>query len=340
MDIPDILTMLPLIVTILLTVFGAGGIVAVFLQMRYQKLQNLEEKIRLERQKVYLEILQPLFVLLKKPCTDEELFNVLNSVNYRKATYELSFIGSDEVIRAYGDLMQFFWNSETPNSPRMISSETNKKTLILMGNLLLAIRKDFGNNKTKLKNIDMLRHLIKDLYKFHESEVRENIESESSKQTNSGIPSVFVQSYKLLSNVTANDLTEKKNDIVREYSKEDQAVVTKINEMRDWMPPTMNFIAECAISEDFLKLGLNTVLLKTYIDKNIQEMKLLANSAETKKIDALKFVNYLENVKNGADFGTQAVDKHNSGQLTESVQLLTTAANHNIKAITNITQFQ
>ena len=144
-----------LILLIILTSISAGGIVAVYYKNRLEKLRDLEDKMRQERKKVYLDILQPLFLLLKKP-SDKELFDLVNSPEYRQTTYELSFIGSDDAIRTYGDLMQFFYRSENPKEPKLTSWDQNVKTLNLIGKLLLAIRKDFGNANTKLEEKDMV----------------------------------------------------------------------------------------------------------------------------------------------------------------------------------------
>ena len=93
----------------------------------------------------------------------------MNSIAYRQATFELALVGSDEVVRAFRDLMQHFYTSGNPNKSDPSDIEHSKQTLRLTGKFLLTIRKDFGNKDTRLRDIDMLRHLITDLEKFEKS---------------------------------------------------------------------------------------------------------------------------------------------------------------------------
>jgi hypothetical protein len=166
MESSEFLSLLP---TILLVILGSGSIVAIFIENRYRKLQSLEEKLREERQKIYVKVLEPFFLLFKKPTDDKALFELMNSIAYRQATFELALVGSDEVVRAFGDLMQHFYTSGNPNKSDPSDIEHSKQTLRLTGKFLLTIRKDFGNKDTRLRDIDMLRHLITDLEKFEKS---------------------------------------------------------------------------------------------------------------------------------------------------------------------------
>lgn len=320
-----------LILLLILTSLSAGGIVAIYYKNRLEKLRDLDDKIRQERKKVYLGILQPLFLLLKKP-SDKELFDLINTSEYRQTTYELSFIGSDDAIRTYGDLMQFFYRSENPKEPKLTSWNRNVKTLNLIGKLLLAIRKDFGNSKTKLKENDMLRHVIKDLYKFEDPDFFKDIESIPGLSNPQLLPKSFALSYKMLTldNIGFAEKDKISKDIV--LSDTDNAAITKMQAMKEWMPPTFNFIADCALSGDILKLGLNTELLRNYIELNFTEMKNLAENANAKKEALMIFVSCLENLKQGAYFGSQAVDKRNSGNLDDSNRLFILSAHYNTMA--------
>lgn len=102
----------------------------------------------------------------------------------------------------------------------------------------------------------------------------------------------------------------------------DQAAIAKMLSMGDWMVPTMDVIGESLGDGDFLKAGLNAVLLRVYIDKNLPEMRQLANGATTKKAAALEFVAYLEDMRSASDKIVQAADKYNSGDITNSVSIL------------------
>lgn len=320
-----------LILLVVLTSLSAGGIVAIYYKNRLETLRDLDDKIRQERKKVYLDILQPLFLLLKKP-SDKELFDLVNTLEYRQTTYELSFIGSDDAIRTYGDLMQFFYRSENPKEPKLSSWDRNVKTLDLVGKLLLAIRKDFGNSKTDLKENDMLRHVIKDLYKFEDPDFFRDNESIQGLSNPQLLPQIFALSYKMLAadNVGFDGKDKTSKDIV--LSETDNAAIAKMHAMKEWMPPTFNFIADCALSGDILKLGLNTELLRNYIELNFIEIKNLAENANTKKDALMTFVSCLENLKQGAYFGSKAVDKRNSGNLDESNRLFILSAHFNTMA--------
>lgn len=159
----EILELIP----IALTIFGSGSIIVVIIQYRYQKLQSLEEKLREERRKVYLDVLKPMIFLFKKQSKDEELFDIINDLDYRRATVDLALIGSDDVVRAYGDLMQHFYSSDKKMPEDQIKIENIK----LVAKLLLTIRKDFSYSRTQLEPYDMLRHMITDLERFTRDEI-------------------------------------------------------------------------------------------------------------------------------------------------------------------------
>ena len=153
-----------------LTIIGSGSLIAIYIQYRYQKLLVLEGKLRDERRKVYLDVLKPFIISFKKNPDPEELTKLLNSDEFRTATVDLNLIGSDDVIRAYGNLMQYTFKSKTRNQ-NLSESDAKKATLSLLnlvGRLFLAIRKDLGNDKTLLKEIDMFRYLITDIEKYEE----------------------------------------------------------------------------------------------------------------------------------------------------------------------------
>jgi hypothetical protein len=155
---------------IILAIIGSGSLVVsiavVVIQHRLQKLQLLEEKLRDERRKVYLDVLRPLILCFKKGTTEDEFTSLLNDIEYRKSTVDLSLIGSDDVVRAWGDLMQHFYT--TKNIPK---EQSDMKNVKLVAKLLLTIRKDFNRNKTQLDAYDMLRHMLTDLYRFSRSDI-------------------------------------------------------------------------------------------------------------------------------------------------------------------------
>ena len=81
----------------------------------------------------------------------------VTSYEHRKALLEISFMGSDEVVRALNEYMQHAFHS---NSDDLVTSVER------LCQLFLAIRKDLGNKETNLQPIDMLRSQIRDIDQY------------------------------------------------------------------------------------------------------------------------------------------------------------------------------
>ncbi|MFA5347227.1 MAG: zinc ribbon domain-containing protein [Methanoregula sp.] len=99
-------------------------------------------------------------------------------------------------------------------------------------------------------------------------------------------------------------------------SNSDVAVLNKMSEMSNWMTPTMETIADSLTYGEYTKAGLNAVLLRTYIDQNLPEMRQLANGATTKKAAAQEFVLFLEDMRSASNKVVQCVDAFNSRDYT------------------------
>jgi len=123
---------------------------------------EIENKLRADRIKIYNDILEP-FIIILTPDLEEnkedKAIKIIKSLEYKKKGFQLSFTGDDYVLRSFNKLMQYFYNN-TETDPNKIMS--------LFGELLLAIRKSTGNEKTKLDNFEMLEWLIKDTKKLRE----------------------------------------------------------------------------------------------------------------------------------------------------------------------------
>ncbi len=145
---------LPLAPSLLLVL---GGIVTWFLKARVEELRATEERLREERRKIYRQILDPYIHLFANSKSQTQAIKEVTSYNYRKAAFELNLFGSDEVVRAYNSLMQHTYHAES------LGKEDPKEMMRLWGDLLLEIRKSVGNKKTKLKEFDMMRAMIKDI---------------------------------------------------------------------------------------------------------------------------------------------------------------------------------
>ena len=141
-----------------------GGAVSWFIKRRYEELRLLQEKLREDRRKTYAEILEPYIMIFTGISGDSKLtdkaIKKVKSLEYRKTAFDLSLIGSDEAVRTYNALMQQFYRDD----------ETGKQDPSLLmrsfGKVLIAIRKDLGNKKTKLNELDMLKAMIKDIDKL------------------------------------------------------------------------------------------------------------------------------------------------------------------------------
>ena len=144
----------------LLIITGGGGIVTWIIQNRIQKLQKLQEKLRDERIEKYNEIVKPIILIYSKfGGGQDKAVKLLQSYDYRKSSFELNFWGSDRVINAFNEMMQFTYRQEREGK----IEDSNRILLTLLGKFLLEIRKDIGNSKTKLKSVDMLRSMISDI---------------------------------------------------------------------------------------------------------------------------------------------------------------------------------
>jgi hypothetical protein len=151
----DLSSLLPFIIALL----GSGSIITVIIQDRITKLRTVQEKLRDDRRKVYIDLLFPFVLMFTKGIDQQEVLKNLLSPEYRKTSFELALLGSDDVVKAYGNLMQY--------SFRLENQEIDKNMLIkLYATLLLRIRKDLGNKYTQLNEKDMLAYLIKDIDKL------------------------------------------------------------------------------------------------------------------------------------------------------------------------------
>ena len=145
--------------TILLLVAGAFGW---FFKKRYEELQELEGKLREERRRIYWALLEPYVRVFAgiRSGTEETMRDAektMSSFDYRKTGFELDLIGSDDVVAAWNSMMKHVYRADETGA------RDSAELMLLFGRLLLTIRKDLGNKKTKLKELDMLRAMIKDL---------------------------------------------------------------------------------------------------------------------------------------------------------------------------------
>lgn len=136
-----------------------GGIVTWFIKSKIEELRTIEEKLQEERRNVYLEILDPYIILFAelKGGNPKKAMSKILSHDYRRTSFNFILFASDEVVRAYNNLMQYLYNVDPNGTPDA------RKMMRLWGELLLEIRKSLGNKNTKLNELDMLKSMIKDI---------------------------------------------------------------------------------------------------------------------------------------------------------------------------------
>jgi len=88
----------------------------------------------------------------------EKAIKQIQSYEYKKSSFQLMLFGSDNVITAYNNLFQYLYKNESNLNPT--------ESIKALGKVILEIRKDLGNDKTILKEFDMLRFMITDIDKF------------------------------------------------------------------------------------------------------------------------------------------------------------------------------
>ena len=160
-----------IISTILIIVIGSGSIITLYYQDRVTKLRSIQNKLREDRRKFYLELLDPFLVLFSKLSASnrydrikdnelkqyQDLLEQLTSIEYKRINFKLSLLGSFEVVKAYNNLMDFASLSRDMNQ-----KDDDKIVLMLYATLLLKIRKDLGDKNTFLKRLnekDMLKSM-------------------------------------------------------------------------------------------------------------------------------------------------------------------------------------
>ena len=140
-------------------------IIPLVIQHRLQALRQQQEKLREQRLELYLNLLDPhiqLFASLNKSnrkAAEQAAIRKLLSPEYMRNTFQFAMIGSDDVVRKHNALRQFAANNPS-GSP---TGEFEGSILECFGDLVLAIRRDLGNKKTRLTPIDMFKPVIKDL---------------------------------------------------------------------------------------------------------------------------------------------------------------------------------
>ena len=143
-----------------------------------QRQDDLEDMLRADRIETYNQILEPFVILLMTDAAwqsdplnkgrDREALasQILLSTEYRKQGFKLVLFGSDSVVAAYGDLMQYSFQLD---ASKKASAKEGRGLVELLGSLLLEIRKDTGNETTQLDRWQMLEWFVTDARQYRAS---------------------------------------------------------------------------------------------------------------------------------------------------------------------------
>jgi hypothetical protein len=141
------------------TIIGLlGGAIGWFLKSKVEAKRRAEEALREEQAKTYTDILMPFAQLFTdlSPKSQQSALKLITSLDYRKKSFQLVLVGSDEVVRAWNKMWDTIYSVEK-------NELDSKQILLRFGEVLLAIRKGLGNDGTRMSSKDMLRWLIKDV---------------------------------------------------------------------------------------------------------------------------------------------------------------------------------
>lgn len=142
---------------------------------RLERRAELEDKLREDRIGTYNRILEPFVLLLMTDAAwqadpknrnrnkDSLAKGKLLSLDYRTEAFRLSLVGSDSVVRAYNDLMQYFYARDETVAT---TEQDAKEMMALLGRFLLEIRRSMGNDATELDHWEMLEWFLKDARKY------------------------------------------------------------------------------------------------------------------------------------------------------------------------------
>jgi hypothetical protein len=146
------------------------------LRTRLERRFALEDKLRDDRVEAYNQILEPFIILLTSDAAwknDPKNKNVdknelatrkMLSLEYRTQGFRLSLVGSDQVVLAYNNLMQYFFQNAGRAHSATIADV--KQMVSLLGQFLLEIRRSMGNEATKLANWDMIEWFLTEARSF------------------------------------------------------------------------------------------------------------------------------------------------------------------------------
>lgn len=150
-------------------------VILVIISNNNSKIREIENKLREDRIEIYNKVLEPFFLLytteaMIKSSKNKEIRTKTNidlmtekaiSLEYQYYAFKLALIGSDEVVKAFNNLMQLAY---TPSDQQ----KENHGFLLInkIAVLFLEIRKNVGNDRSKLHAFEMLEWKMTDIRKY------------------------------------------------------------------------------------------------------------------------------------------------------------------------------
>ena len=159
-------------------------------QSREEYWRNLELELHPSRLEVYRDLLEPFLVMFAKdegvahsqkykefrsrsrnsesPLTitkGDLAHRIMSSPEYKEVNFRFSLLGNDPVVRAYNRIMKES-RSLVGKDASDASNENNQMLVIHLADFLLELRKNLGNEDTKLNNTEMIEWLITDIEKL------------------------------------------------------------------------------------------------------------------------------------------------------------------------------
>jgi hypothetical protein len=157
----DTAVLIAIISPLLLTI---GGWLTWMLKAKREESLAQEEKTRQFRINTYETLLEPYYGLftfnLPEKLKDKEIQKIA-TIEYKKAAFNLTTFGSDEVVRSFNDLMQTYYHKRVDQFPN--KTDFGVHMLRVFSNFLLAIRKDLYSKNTKLKRSQLVEFMITDI---------------------------------------------------------------------------------------------------------------------------------------------------------------------------------
>lgn len=152
----------PILVTI-------GGSLTWILKAKREELLTQEEKARDFRIKTYETLLEPYIGMFTFNLPDhkkEKEIQKMGRLDYKKAAFNLTTFGSDEVVKAFNSLMQSFYHNKVDEFEN--KNDWGIMMLRVFSDFLLAIRRDLYSTKTKLKRSQLVEFMITDIKDYRE----------------------------------------------------------------------------------------------------------------------------------------------------------------------------